>query len=50
LNCTIPARNKTIPIKIYYPSAAGQFPVIIFSHGAWASKDAYSSLGEYWAS
>ena len=45
-----PARNKTIPIKIYYPSAAGQFPVIIFSHGALASKDAYSGLGEYWAS
>jgi predicted dienelactone hydrolase len=45
-----PERNKTIPIKIYYPSAAGQFPVIIFSHGALASKDAYSGLGEYWAS
>ena len=45
-----PARNKTIPIKIYYPSAAGPFPVVIFSHGALASKDAYSGLGEYWAS
>jgi predicted dienelactone hydrolase len=45
-----PARNKTISIKIYYPSAVGQFPVIIFSHGALASKDAYSGLGEYWAS
>src|ERR1700721_4394514 len=45
-----PARNKNIPIKIYYPAALGRFPVIIFSHGAMASKDAYSGLGQYWAS
>ncbi len=45
-----PARNKNIPIKIYYPSAVGRFPVIIFSHGALASKDSYSGLGQYWAS
>jgi predicted dienelactone hydrolase len=43
-------RNKNIPIKIYYPEAAGQFPVIIFSHGGLASKDSYSGLGEYWTS
>ena len=45
-----PARNKDIPIKIYYPAGAGPFPVIIFSHGALASKDRYSALGEFWAS
>ncbi|HZW80628.1 MAG TPA: hypothetical protein VFF50_09165 [Candidatus Deferrimicrobiaceae bacterium] len=45
-----PARNKDIPIKIYYPDAAGRFPVIIFSHGALASKDNYWALGQYWAS
>lgn len=44
------ARNKNIPIKIYYPAAVGPFPVIIFSHGALASKDNYSGLGQYWAS
>ena len=43
-------RNKNIPLKIYYPDAAGPFPVIIFSHGALASKDSYSGLGQYWAS
>ncbi len=26
-------RNKSIPLKIYYPQGDGQFPVIIFSHG-----------------
>jgi predicted dienelactone hydrolase len=43
-------RNKDLPVKIYYPDAAGPFPVIIFSHGALASKDCYSALGQYWAS
>src|SRR5579863_786108 len=44
------ARNKDVPIKIYYPDGGGPFPVIIFSHGALASKDAYSGFGEFWAS
>jgi predicted dienelactone hydrolase len=44
------ARNKDLPLKIYYPDAPGPFPVIVFSHGALASKDCYSALGEYWAS
>ena len=44
------ARNKDLPIKIYYPQGAGPFPVIVFSHGAWGSKDGYFALGQYWAS
>jgi predicted dienelactone hydrolase len=44
------ARNKDLPLKIYYPDAEGPFPVIVFSHGALASKDCYSELGKYWAS
>lgn len=45
-----PARNKDLPVEIYYPAGAGPFPVIIFSHGALASKDCYAELGRYWAS
>lgn len=44
------ARNKQVPVRIYYPQGAGPFPVIIFSHGLYGSKDAYFALGEYWAS
>jgi predicted dienelactone hydrolase len=44
------ARNKDLALKIYYPDAAGPFPVIVFSHGALGSKDGYSGLGQYWAS
>jgi predicted dienelactone hydrolase len=44
------ARHRDIPVEIHYPDAAGPFPVIVFSHGALASKAAYSGLGRYWAS
>ncbi len=43
-------RNKDLLLKVYYPDARGPFPVIVFSHGALASKDCYSALGQYWAS
>ncbi len=44
------ARNKDIPLKIYYPQGPGPFPVIIFSHGLYGSKDGYFAYGEFWAS
>ena len=44
------ARGKDIPLKIYYPQGAGPFPVVIFSHGLYGSKDSYFALAEYWAS
>ena len=43
-------RGKDIPLKIYYPLGKGPFPVIIFSHGLYGSRDAYFALGQYWAS
>jgi predicted dienelactone hydrolase len=44
------ARNKDLPLKIYYPEGAGPFPVIVFSHGLYGSKDTYGALAQYWAS
>jgi len=44
------ARNRDVPLKIYFPDAHGRFPVIVFSHGALASKECYGELGRYWAS
>src|SRR5207244_245525 len=43
-------RDKDVLLKIYAPASGGPFPVIIFSHGAGASKDAYGALGRFWAS
>ena len=42
-------RDRTVPVKIYYPPAGGPFPVIIFSHGLGGSREGYEYLGRYWA-
>ncbi|MCX7886595.1 MAG: hypothetical protein N3B01_04965 [Verrucomicrobiae bacterium] len=43
------ARNKKLPLRVTWPDSPGKFPVIIWSHGAYGSKDAYKPLVEYWA-
>ena len=44
------ARNRDVPVKIYYPSdAKTPCPMIIFSHGLGGSREGYGYLGEYWA-
>lgn len=43
-------RNRTVPVKIYYPATgSGSLPVIIFSHGLGGSREGYEYLGRYWA-
>src|SRR6185295_15877755 len=45
------ARNRKVPVKIYYPQKGqGPFPVIIFSHGLGGSREGYEYLGRHWAS
>jgi predicted dienelactone hydrolase len=45
------ARDRDVPVKIYYPTDAKDgSPVIIFSHGLGGSREGYSYLGQYWAS
>jgi len=45
------ARNREVPVKIYYPKEEkGPFPVIIFSHGLGGSREGYAYLGNHWAS
>lgn len=42
-------RDKDLQVRATWPDAEGPFPVIVFSHGAYGSKDAYLPLTEYWA-
>jgi predicted dienelactone hydrolase len=42
-------RQKTLPLRISYPKGAGPFPIIIFSHGLFGSRDGYTYLARYWA-
>lgn len=47
-------RDKDLPIRIQYPEAdkehEGPFPLVLFSHGAGGSCDAFVSLSDYLAS
>jgi dienelactone hydrolase len=44
------ARNRKVPVKIYYPQKGpGPFPVIVFSHGLGGSRENYEYLGRHWA-
>ena len=45
-----PNRNRSVPVKIYYPPGAQERrPAILFSHGLGGSYENCAYLGEYWA-
>jgi predicted dienelactone hydrolase len=43
-------RDKEILVKVIYPSGDGPFPVIVFSHGFGAGKEAFGPISRHWAS
>jgi len=44
------ARNRDVPVKIYYPAdAKSPCPLIIFSHGLGGTREGYGYLGNHWA-
>jgi predicted dienelactone hydrolase len=43
-------RKSDLVVRIHYPQGDGPFPVIVFSHGFGASKDAFAAVGKHWAS
>ncbi len=50
LELTDPARQQPLLVRATYPQSTGRFPVIVFSHGAFGSKDAYDPLVRHWVS
>ena len=49
------ARNRDVPVKIFYPKQlsgkeSAVFPIIVFSHGLGGSREGYGYLGSHWAS
>jgi predicted dienelactone hydrolase len=42
-------RNKDLHVRVFYPLAAGKYPVIIFSHGAGGSQNCCEPLTRHWA-
>ncbi len=49
-NWTDPARERTLPVKLYLPTGAPAVPVVIFSHGLGGSRESAAYLGNHWAS
>ncbi len=44
------ARNRQVPVKIYYPKSDTRCAVVIMSHGLGGSREGYEYLGRHWAS
>jgi len=44
-----PARGRTLPTRIHMPTAAGNWPVVLFSHGFGGSLSAFGEAGRSWA-
>lgn len=44
------SRGKDLQLRVSFPAEDGVFPVIVFSHGASGSKDAYRPLIKHWVS
>jgi predicted dienelactone hydrolase len=42
-------RGKALQVRVTWPQPEGQYPVIVFSHGAWSSKDEYQPIVQHWA-
>ncbi|MFA4029626.1 MAG: hypothetical protein GDYSWBUE_000919 [Candidatus Fervidibacterota bacterium] len=44
------ALGRDVPVRVTMPQADGKHPVIVWSHGAFGSKDGYQPLVSVWAS
>ena len=45
-----PSRPREIPVRVAFPSGTARaLPVVIFSHGAYSSKDDYVPVTDSWA-
>ena len=43
-------RKKDLQLRITHPDGKGPFPILVWSHGAFGTKDNYLPLTEFWAS
>jgi predicted dienelactone hydrolase len=43
------ARQRAVPVRLYWPEGSKPVPLVVFSHGIGGSRRGYSYLGEYFA-
>lgn len=44
------AGTQTLRLRAAYPTEAGRYPLIVFSHGNWSDTDQYDALLQHWVS
>lgn len=44
------ALAKPLHVRVSFPREEGRYPVVLFSHGAYSSKDLYNPILDHWAS
>lgn len=44
------ARNRPVPVRLYWPTRDTPVPLLVFSHGLFGSRAGYSYIGRYMAS
>jgi predicted dienelactone hydrolase len=45
-----PCRSRDIRLRVAAPAAAGPYPVVVFSHGAFCDPQNYARVTDHWAS
>jgi len=43
-----PVQDRDIPVRMSYPQAAGRFPVVVYSHGAFCYPQHYAVITDRW--
>jgi predicted dienelactone hydrolase len=43
------ARQRAVPVRLYWPEGSKPVPLVVFSHGIGGSRRGYGYLGEYFA-
>jgi predicted dienelactone hydrolase len=43
-------RKSELVVRLHHPKGDGPFPIIVFSHGFGAGKDAFAAIAQHWAS
>jgi predicted dienelactone hydrolase len=44
------ARDFDLPLRVTFPKTEGKYPLIVYSHGLFGSKDAYDPIVKHWVS
>ena len=45
-----PEQDRDVKFRVAYPAAEGEFPVIVYSNGAFCFTDMYANVTDHWVS